>query len=122
MNVDDLDKTPTVVLLHQTLALARSEPALQSDEYWTHVQALHFRGGSDVFEEAVGLCVNPDPTSRAVGADLTEPNVMTLAIEAAAAMPRPEFVPHLEALHAAHPDDETIFGALSRSREAIRNR
>src|ERR1043166_5343178 len=44
MSVGDLDETPTVVLLHRTLAFARSEPVLQSDEYWTHVQALHFRG------------------------------------------------------------------------------
>jgi HEAT repeat protein len=277
MSVDDLDQTPTVMLVQGTLALARNEPVLQSDEYWAQVRALHFRAGRDVFEEAVGLCANPDPISRAVGADilaqlgvrkgasvadypfadesapilvalladrepqvtasalyalghlgigesahlarlashasedvrcalayalggrndhtsvetlialsadqdgdtrnwatfalgalsvedssalcdalaarlsdvddevrgeamaglakrlderavepvlreLSETNVMTLAIEAAEAMPRPEFLPHLEALYAAHPEDETIFQALSRCREAVRNR
>ena len=53
--------------------------------------------------------------------ELGETNVMTLAIEAAQAMPRPEFIPHLEALYAAHPDDDTIIQALTRSREMVRN-
>lgn len=70
MSVDDLDQTPTAVLVQRTLALARSEPVLQSDEYWAHIRALHFRANRDVFEEAVGLCANPDPISRAVGADI----------------------------------------------------
>jgi hypothetical protein len=272
MSVDDLDQTPTAVLVQRTLALARSEPVAQSDEYWAHIRALHFRANRDVFEEAVGLCANPDPISRAVGADilaqlgvradypfadesapilvalladrepqvtasalyalghlgmgesahfarlashasedvrcalayafggrtdhtsvdtlmalsadqdddtrnwatfalgalseedspairdalaarltdvddevrgeamaglakrlderavepvlreLSETSVMTLAIEAVEAMPRPEFLPHLEALYAAHPEDATIFQALSRCREAVRNR
>jgi HEAT repeats len=275
MSVDDLDQTPTVMLVQRMLELARSEPVLQSDEYWAQVRALHFRAGRDVFEEAVGLCANPDLISRAVrcrhprparrpkgasvadypfadasapilvalladgepqvtasalyalghlgmgesahlarlashasedvrcalayalggrndhtsvdtlialsadqdgdirnwatfalGAlseedspairdalaarlsdvddvvrgeaivglakrlderavepvlrEVSETNVMTLATEAAEAMPRPEFLPHLEALYAAHPEDETIFQALSRCREAVR--
>jgi hypothetical protein len=70
MSVDDLDQTPTVMLVQRTLELARSEPVLQSDEYWAQVRALHFRAGRDVFEEAVGLCANPDLISRAVGADI----------------------------------------------------
>lgn len=70
MSVDDLDQTPAPVLVQRTLALARSEPVLQSDEYWAHVRVLHFRSGRDVFEEAVELCANPDPVSRVVGADI----------------------------------------------------
>ena len=274
MNSNDLDETPTPVLVQRTLVLARTEPVTQSDEYWAHVRALHFRSGRDIFEEAVRLCANPDPIFRAVGADilaqlgvrkgarvaeypfagesvpilvalladreplvtasalyalghlglgesehmarlashpsehvrcalayalggrtdhtsvdtlialsddqdtdtrdwatfalgalseedspdirdalaarltdvddevrgeamaglakrlderavppvlceLSEPNVMTLAIEAAEAMPRPEFLPHLEALNAANPDDQTISRALNRCREAL---
>jgi HEAT repeats len=277
MSVDDLDRTPTPVLVQQTLALARREPLLQTDEYWAHVRALHFRSGRDIFDEAVRLCANPDPISRSVGADilaqlgvrrgattanypfadestpvlvalladterlvivsalyalghlgmgepahlarlashesedvrcalayalggrndpisvdrlialsadpdcdtrnwatfalgalsekdspairdalaarlsdvddevrgeamaglakrlderavepilreLGETNVMTLAIEVAQAMPRPEFIPYLEALYAAHTDDNTILQALSRCRELVRNR
>ena len=275
MSADDLAQTPTAVLVQQTLALARSEPVVQSDEYWAHIRALHFRSGRDVFEEAVRLCASPDPIPRAAGADilaqlgvldavadypfadesapilvtlladreplvtasalyalghlgrgepvdlarlashasedvrcalayalggrtdrtsvdtlialsadrdgdtrnwatfalgarsegdspairdalaarltdvddevrgeamaglarrlderavepvlreLAETNVMTFAIEAAGAMPRPEFLPHLEALYAAHPENETIVQALSRCREAGRDR
>jgi HEAT repeat protein len=70
MSVNDLDQTPTAVLLQRTLALARTEPVTQSDEYWAHVRALHFRSGRDVFEEAARLCANPDPILRAVGADV----------------------------------------------------
>jgi hypothetical protein len=54
--------------------------------------------------------------------ELSETNVMTLAIEAADAMPRPEFLPHLEALHAAHPENETIVQALTRCREVVSKR
>jgi HEAT repeat protein len=54
--------------------------------------------------------------------DLSRTNVMPLAIEAALAMPRAEFLPHLEALCAAHPDDETVLQALSRCRALIANR
>ena len=65
-----LNEIPTPALLRQTLALARSEPVLQSDDYWTHIRALHFRSGRNVLDEAVGLCASPDPISRAVGADI----------------------------------------------------
>jgi hypothetical protein len=54
MSVDDLDQTPTVMLVRRTLELARSEPVLQSDEYWAQVRALHFRAGRDVFEDQLG--------------------------------------------------------------------
>jgi hypothetical protein len=47
---------------------------------------------------------------------------MMLAIEAAEEMPRDEFVPHLEALCAVHPDDEAIRRALTRCHDAVRNR
>jgi hypothetical protein len=70
MNADELTHVPTSVLVEQTVALARREPVLQSDEYWAHVRVLHFRTERDVFEEAVGLCSSPDVISRAVGADI----------------------------------------------------
>ena len=70
MTAGDLTELPTSELLQRTVALARCEPVLQSDEYWAHVRALHFRSGRDVFEEAVGLCSNPDAVSRAAGADI----------------------------------------------------
>lgn len=52
--------------------------------------------------------------------ELSRPEVGSLAVEAAGAMPRPEFIPHLEALHAAHPADETIEEALTRCREVMK--
>jgi len=52
--------------------------------------------------------------------ELSRPEVGILAIEAAGAMPRPEFIPHLEALHAAHPADNAIEEALSRCREVLK--
>jgi hypothetical protein len=70
MAVEDLVQLPTPVLLLQTLAVARSEPVLQSDEYWAHVRALHFRSGRDVFEAAGALCSDADAISRAVGTDI----------------------------------------------------
>ena len=70
MTAGDLTELPTSELLQRTVALARCEPVLQSDDYWAHVRALHFRSGRDVFEEAVGLCSNPDAVSRAAGADI----------------------------------------------------
>jgi hypothetical protein len=70
MTGHDLNEIPTPALLRQTLALARSEPVLQSDDYWTHIRALHFRSDRNVFDEAVGLSASPDPISRAVGADI----------------------------------------------------
>jgi hypothetical protein len=273
MNAGDLTNVPTSAVVERTVTLARSEPVLQSDEYWAHVRVLHFRSGRDVFDEAIGLCSNPETILRAVGADIlaqlgvrdgvavfpfadesagplvalladTEPTVIasalyalghlgrgepaqlarlsthasedirhalayalggrtdsvsaatlvalsgdvdadtrdwatfalgslseedspairdalaarlndadddvraeaiaglaqrcdervvlpllqelglsevgSLAIEAAGAMPRPEFIPHLEALHAAHPGDKTIEEALCRCREVVK--
>ena len=52
--------------------------------------------------------------------ELSGREVGTLAIEAAEVMPRPEFIPHLEALYAAHPGDQAIGLALNRCREAAR--
>jgi len=70
MNADELTNVPTSVLVRQTVTLARSEPVLQSDEYWAHVRVLHFRAGRDVFDEAIKLCSNPEAIPRAVGADI----------------------------------------------------
>lgn len=70
MAVEDLAELPTSVLVQRTLALARSEPVLQSDEYWAHVRVLHFRSGRDVFDAAAELCSSQDQISRAVGADV----------------------------------------------------
>ena len=70
MNADELTNVPTSVLVEQTVALARREPVLQSDEYWAHVRVLHFRAERDVFEEAIKLCSNPEAIPRAVGADI----------------------------------------------------
>jgi HEAT repeat protein len=67
---DHLADVTTPELLQRTVALARNEPILQSDEYWAHVRALHVRFGRDVFEEAVTLCSNPDAIQRAAGADI----------------------------------------------------
>jgi len=52
--------------------------------------------------------------------ELSRHEVGVLAIEATGAMPRPEFIPHLEALHAAHPGDKTIEEALIRCREVVK--
>jgi HEAT repeat protein len=74
-------------------------------------------------EAMAGLANRQDERAvQPVLRELSETNVMTLAIEAADAMPRPEFLPHLEALSAAHPGDERILHALSRCREVVRNR
>ena len=54
--------------------------------------------------------------------ELSEKDVMTLAIEAADAMPCPQFLPHLEDLYAAHADDQMILRALTRCRDVTRNR
>jgi len=54
--------------------------------------------------------------------ELSGREVGTLAIEAAEVMPRPEFIPHLEALYAAHPGDRAIDQALDRCREVARRR
>jgi hypothetical protein len=70
MTAEDLTQLPTSVLVQRTLALARGEPVLQSEEYWTHVRVLHFRSGRDVLDEGVALCSSSDAISRAVGADI----------------------------------------------------
>jgi len=76
----------------------------------------------DVREEAIaGLAQRRDervvlPLLRELGLH----EVGSLAIEAAGAMPRPEFIPHLEALHAAHPADKAIEEALSRCRDVLK--
>jgi len=54
--------------------------------------------------------------------ELSGREVGTLAIEAAEAMPRSEFIPHLEALYAANPGDQAIDQALNRCREVARRR
>src|SRR5215217_1755758 len=70
MTAEDLTQLPTSVLVERTVALARIEPVLQSDDYWSHIRVLHLRAGRDVFEEAVGLCSSAETISRAVGADI----------------------------------------------------
>jgi hypothetical protein len=70
MTAEDLTELPTSVLVQRTVDLARSEPVLQSEEYWAHVRVLHFRSGRDVFDEALGLCSSSDAISRAAGADI----------------------------------------------------
>lgn len=70
MTADELTQLPTSALVQRTVALASSEPILQSDEYWEHVRVLHFRSGQDVFDEAIGLCSSSDAISRSVGADV----------------------------------------------------
>jgi hypothetical protein len=70
-------------------------------------------------EAMVGLARRQD--ERAAEAILTElgrENVLDMAIEAAEKMPRSEFLPHLEQLLAAHPDDEDIQRAVKRCRPA----
>jgi HEAT repeat protein len=70
-------------------------------------------------EAMVGLARRRD--ARAAEAILTElgrDDVLNLAIEAAEEMPRPEFLPRLEELLAAHPDDEDIQRAVKRCRLA----
>jgi HEAT repeat protein len=70
-------------------------------------------------EAMVGLARRQDV--RTAGAILTElgrENVLNLAIEAAEEMPRSEFLPRLEELLAAHPDDEGIQRAVERCRSA----
>jgi HEAT repeat protein len=75
----------------------------------------------EVRGEAIGgLAKRQD--ERAVGAilrELEQPDVMTLAIEAAEAMPRREFLPGLERLQTVHPEDEDILRAVTRCRETL---
>ena len=70
MAAEDLTELPTSLLVQRTVELARSEPVLQSEEYWAHVRVLHFRSGRDVFDEALGRCSSSDSISRTVGADI----------------------------------------------------
>ena len=71
-------------------------------------------------EAIAGLLQRRDDRAVLPFQELSRPEVGSLAIEAAGAMPRPEFIPHLEALHAAHPGDETIEEALTRCREVMK--
>lgn len=48
------------------VALAESNP----DARWRAVQALHWRGGRDVFERAAALCQGARPIERMTGADV----------------------------------------------------
>jgi HEAT repeat protein len=69
-------------------------------------------------EAMVGLAERRD--DRAIDAilgELGEAEPMTFAIGAAEAMPRSEFLPHLERLQSALPDDQQIHRALVRCRE-----
>jgi hypothetical protein len=67
---EDLAELPTSVLVQRTVALARKEPVVQSDEYWAHVRVLHFRSGREVFDASVALSSSQDAIARAVGADV----------------------------------------------------
>jgi len=40
MNADDLTNVPTSALVERTVTSARSEPVLQSREYWEYVRVL----------------------------------------------------------------------------------
>lgn len=70
MAAEDLTALTSPVLVQRTVALARREPVLESDEYWAHVRVLHFRSGREVFDASVELCSSQDAISRAVGADV----------------------------------------------------
>src|SRR5918994_173099 len=70
MAAEDLTALSSPVLVQRTVALARRQPILQSDEYWAHVRVLHFRSGREVFDASVELCSSQDAISRAVGADV----------------------------------------------------
>jgi hypothetical protein len=48
MTADELTELPTSELVQRTVALARCEPVVPSDEYWAHVRALRLRSGKDV--------------------------------------------------------------------------
>jgi HEAT repeat protein len=56
----------------------------------------------------------------AIVAELQRPSVSDLAIEAATEMPRPEFVPHLDALVADNPTASHLYEALDACRSADR--
>lgn len=67
----------------------------------------------------VGLARRQDlRAAEAILKELGREDVLNLAIEAAEAMPRSEFLPRLEELYATHPDDEDIQRAVERCRLA----
>jgi hypothetical protein len=69
-------------------------------------------------EAIAGLASRQDERAvEAILRELEQPDVMTLAIEAAEAMPRHEFLPTLERLQTVHPEDEDILRAVIRCRD-----
>jgi HEAT repeat protein len=71
-------------------------------------------------EAILGLARRADERAvRAVSKEFELPSVGTLAIQAAALMPRPEFVVALEELSAANHDDQDIFNALEACRSGV---
>jgi HEAT repeat protein len=69
------------------------------------------------WEAMVGLAKRQDARAKEpILQQLREADVLKVAIEAAEEMPSPEFLPHLEQLHAAHPEDPGIQRALTRCR------
>lgn len=75
----------------------------------------------EVRGEAIGgLAKRRDERAvEAILRELEQPDVMTLAIEAAEAMPRREFLPGLERLQTVHPEDEDILRAVIRCRDTL---
>jgi HEAT repeats len=70
-------------------------------------------------EAMVGLARRQDlRAAEVILTELGREDVLNLAIEAAEAMPRSEFLPRLEQLLAANPDDEDIQRAVQRCRLA----
>jgi HEAT repeat protein len=70
-------------------------------------------------EAMVGLARRQDVRAvEAILMELGREDVSNLVIEAAEEMPRSEFLPRLEELLAAHPDDEDIQRAVERCRSA----
>lgn len=70
MTSQDLTRFTIAELFDQALTHARSDPVLQSDDYWIYVRELHLRSDPAIFERAVSLCFDTDPLVRAVGADI----------------------------------------------------
>jgi hypothetical protein len=75
---------------------------------------------ANVAQEAIrGLASRQDERAiEAILRELERPDVMTLAIEAAEAMPRREFLHGLEKLQAEHLNDQDILRAVARCRAA----
>jgi HEAT repeat protein len=68
-------------------------------------------------EAMLGLAKRLDTrATQPILRELGETDVLTLAIEAAEEMPSADFLPHLEALHAAQPEDQRIQRAVARCR------